>query len=245
MNKKYLLTSLTLAIGLAFASASWAQAPAGSTGECKDGTYTQAQGKRGACRGHGGVKEWYAEGKSAAKEPKEKSAAKAESREAKSSEKKAATTAAAAPAGPAPAGSTGACKDGTFTQAESKRGACRGHGGVKEWYGSAQKSEAKAESKSEKKAASTATAPPPAPAPAPTATAPKSTTTASARKATEGMRDQPAPGGGAGKVWVNTSSKVYHCSGDQWYGKTKEGEYMTEAQAKASGARPARDKACS
>jgi hypothetical protein len=33
------------------------------------------------------------------------------------------------------------------------------------------------------------------------------------------------------KVWVNTSSGKYFRPGQQWYGRTKRGEYMSEAEA--------------
>jgi hypothetical protein len=54
-----------------------------------------------------------------------------------------------------------------------------------------------------------------------------------------------AAGGGAGMVWVNTSSKTYHCQSDKWYGKTKKGEYLSESDAKAKGFHADHGKACS
>lgn len=37
-----------------------------------------------------------------------------------------------------------------------------------------------------------------------------------------------------GKVWVNLDSGIYHKNG-RWYGNTKNGKFMTEAEAKAAG----------
>ena len=45
----------------------------------------------------------------------------------------------------------------------------------------------------------------------------------------------PAPGGGAGMVWVNTETKVFHRQGDRYYGTTKHGKYMSEADATKAG----------
>ena len=44
-----------------------------------------------------------------------------------------------------------------------------------------------------------------------------------------------------GMVWVNTSSKIYHYEGDRWYGKTKEGKFMTEADAIKAGYRASKE----
>ena len=48
--------------------------------------------------------------------------------------------------------------------------------------------------------------------------------------------DMPTCKSGDPVVWVNTSSHVYHLSGDPYYGKTKQGAYQCESAAVASGA---------
>lgn len=133
----------------------------------------------------------------------------------------------------APAGSTGMCRDGSYWSGATKKGACRGHKGVQDWYGAAS---APAGGAAAPAAASPAATPAAAPAAATPATAP-------APKATKPAVAQ-APGGGPGEVWVNSSSGVYHCPGDRWYGKTKSGAYMSEADAIAKGNRADHGKAC-
>ena len=136
-----------------------------------------------------------------------------------------------APAG-APAGATGLCNDGSYWTGANKSGACRGHKGVKTWYAAAASAPAPA---------ATPTAPPPAAAaPAAAAPAAKTKTATSTTASTT-----PAPGGGPGMVWLNTSTKVYHCYGTKYYGTTKAGAYMTEAAAKAKGAHADAGKPCS
>lgn len=43
-----------------------------------------------------------------------------------------------------------------------------------------------------------------------------------------------------GMVWVNTETGVYHKSGSRWYGKTKQGKWMTEADAQKAGYKSAK-----
>ena len=43
-----------------------------------------------------------------------------------------------------------------------------------------------------------------------------------------------------GMVWVNTSAKLYHHQESKYYGKTKQGKFMTEDDAKAAGFMPAK-----
>lgn len=82
------------------------------------------------------------------------------------------------------------------------------------------------------------------PVAAPSAASAASTASAKAAPKASASAMAEAPGGGDGKVWVNMKSKTYHCQGTEHYGKTKAGEYMTEADAKAKGAHANHGKAC-
>ncbi|HEV2463186.1 MAG TPA: hypothetical protein VGT04_05240 [Acidobacteriaceae bacterium] len=62
-------------------------------------------------------------------------------------------------------------------------------------------------------------------------------TSASHHAASTAQAAPPQPG----MVWVNTSSKVYHKSGSRWYGKTKSGKWMSEADAQKAGYKAAKD----
>jgi hypothetical protein len=136
-----------------------------------------------------------------------------------------------APAG-APAGTTGLCKDGSYYSGATRKGACSGHKGVKSWYGATAAAAPASGSAAAPAAAGTA-APAAAAAPAVASKSGKSTASAGT-----------TAGGGPGMVWVNKSTKAYHCSTDKWYGKTKNGEYLAEADAKAQGFHAAHGKTC-
>ena len=111
------------------------------------------------------------------------------------------------------------CKDGTSFTGTTKKGACSGHKGVKDWNASAA-----------------------TPAAAPTKPIPEPAAVAAPIKTA--MPAVAAAGGGAGQVWVNPKSKTYHCFGTKYYGKTKEGSYMTETAAKAAGDHADHGKTC-
>ena len=130
----------------------------------------------------------------------------------------------AAPA-PAPENATAQCKDGSYYSGANKRGACSRHGGIQTWYGN-----------EVAKPLSSQTAPAQLPSGPPDQ--------APVVPSRERTAQAPISNGTNAQVWVNTESKVYHCPNTHWYGITKQGQYMSESQARAQGYKPDHNKSC-
>jgi DNA uptake protein ComE-like DNA-binding protein len=91
-------------------------------------------------------------------------------------------------------------------------------------------------SKSRSSSSGAATAAPPSNPPASSSAAPAASAPPAAKSAPQA---QPSPG--SGMVWVNLDSSVYHKEGTRYYGKTKNGKYMSEADAIKAGYRAAKN----
>ena len=122
-----------------------------------------------------------------------------------------------------PAGQVAAtCKDGTAFSGATRRGACRGHGGVQSWSDTGDPSTP---------ATTDTTAAPSSPAAAPAPRQPRSSVTEAQSSA--GIS---CPGDKV--VWVNTRSHIYHFEGERYFGHTKSGKFMCERAADSEGDRP-------
>src|SRR5439155_18512560 len=104
--------------------------------QCKDGTYSTAKTRQGACGKHGGVATWLADSGSTTGRQQSNPAPRGTAPE---------TAPTPAPSTPPrtqkpvssnehPANATAKCRDNTYSYAAQHRGACSHHGGVAEWY---------------------------------------------------------------------------------------------------------------
>lgn len=130
------LFSAVIAVAVAAMSAASLEAQATAAAICKDGTTSVSSG-RGACSGHGGVdrkavsrqkKAARSEAKAAGTLPRASATART-----RASTKSAVVRGSGAAEDNNPASAIARCKDGLYSHAKNRRGACSRHGGVASW----------------------------------------------------------------------------------------------------------------
>jgi hypothetical protein len=245
MNKHML--RLGLGALLAAATACYAQAPSGApdgaTGQCKDGSYTTAKTKSGACKGHQGVQTWFAtvggptnpdikgpsRDQKAAKhssksdnvvDPRDNSTVS--SQRADAINKKSPNAVVATPNNNGNVIKNDNANGGTNAAPGSRATTAGGTG-------------ATGKSSTNGLAATNGSA----------ASGGNSARNTSRRSSSGSVAGHTAaPGGGPDMVWLNSETNIYHCYGSANYGKTKSGKYVSEKDAVNAGAKPSRGKSC-
>ena len=222
----------------------------------KDGSYWSSPTKSGACRGHKGIQTWYADAAGASAAPGTAAAKPTPGsplREECGKRRRPPQPKRRPPQAPHLPAPQASVRMAAIGPAPTKSGACRGHQGIQTWYADAA---AAAPMKPASMACTRASCGNSfAPSPGTLRRCPRPP--CRRRRRMERPRQRLAkvrlllrrpsrlpPGGGMGLVWVNTESNVYHCNGDVYYGKTKAGQYMSEAAAQAKGAHGDRGKTC-
>ena len=214
-----------LAALLGTSIACWAQTPAGApdgaTGQCKDGTYTTAAKKSGACSGHKGVKTWFAT-VGGPTDPDIKGARASQKTSTKQTANSDATV------NPHSDANVSSARANAVNKKSGNAAVATPNDNGKTIPGPAANGTANANG-----------------------SASGSSSANSGRNTSKGASSgsvagrTAAAGGGPDLVWLNTKSNVYHCYGTEWYGKTKSGRYVTEKDAINAGAKADRGKTCS
>jgi hypothetical protein len=182
---------------------------------CKDGT-TAAQGIRAACSGHGGIEGSGSQASSSSLRASSAGSSSVPNMVGPNSGGEAGIT--GSPAGQSIT-ETVRCKDGTLSP-QGGSDACSGHGGIdRHNRATGEKAPVAGEAGPRRMASATSLS-------------------GSSAGATASAGAPPA------MVWANAQSRVYYCPSDRSYGKTPQGKYMTETQAKSQGYQPDHNKPC-